>query len=252
MRDPVGVDYQCPYITSECVKRSHRVAGAYPVCTVFAGQKNKKPIAVCPKRFYETTLVNDVITYAWPFTPPINPRVAYEIRMGDCGSIDFVVADVDEDNNIIRNFVSVELQAVDITGSVEPYYNAIINNQATAKANSFGLNWANVRKRYVTQLIHKGFFHHHWNTRIVSIIQEPLLDRIREHSPFDEISLDQNPNIVFLIYDYVLNHENDPATYSLLFKRAVGTSHSSLMMSALYKLPPPKQEFCSKILERLY
>jgi len=45
--------------------------------------------------------------------------------MARVGTVDFVVADVDTEAGNIRNFVSAELQAIDITGSVEPAYAAI-------------------------------------------------------------------------------------------------------------------------------
>ncbi len=72
------------------------------------------------------------------------------------GNVDFVIADLADDQSV-RQFVSVEMQAVDITGSVEPAFRAITNNVDETERFSYGINWANVRKRYVTQLVTKGF-----------------------------------------------------------------------------------------------
>ena len=103
------------------------------------------------------------------------------------GSVDFVVADIDPETNHVRNFVSAELQAVDITGSVETAYTAVLHSQILGVRPSYGINWANVRKRYISQLIAKGFFHHHWKTRMVAILQTPLYERFRKYIEFDEM-----------------------------------------------------------------
>jgi len=70
--------------------------------------------------------------------------------MAGFGQVDFVIADIDTELGTVREFISIELQAVDITGSVEPAYQAAINRQALDARPSHGFNWANVRKRYIT------------------------------------------------------------------------------------------------------
>ena len=74
--------------------------------------------------------------------------------MGKFGTVDAVVADYDAERGRIRQFVSVELQAVDCTGSVVPAYLGVLNNEPQVTT-SYGINWANVRKRYIDQLVAK-------------------------------------------------------------------------------------------------
>jgi hypothetical protein len=210
-------------------------------------------MCICPKRFYEVDFLTDIITHCWRGKPPANPRFAYEVKMAGFGTVDFVIADVDPVTNVVGDFVSVELQAVDITGSVEMAYNAILNSQPLMTNRiSYGVNWANVRKRYIAQLITKGFFHHHWGTRIISVIQTPLYAAFRKDIQFDELAPDSNTaNVVFMLYDYQPAPEKGEGSYKMVFEKAIGTSHNSLMMAALYRTPPPKEEFCKKIIERL-
>jgi hypothetical protein len=164
--------------------------------------------------------------------------------------VDAVIADVGVDSSI-KDFVSVELQAVDLTGSVYPAFDALINNQECAKPPTFGVNWANVKKRYINQLIHKGFFHHHWGSRIVSIIQTPLYDYFRSSLQFDELDpRSPNANVVFMAYDFIPGEALGAAANSLRLAKAVGTSHNSLMLSAIYKTPPSRDVFCKKVIER--
>jgi hypothetical protein len=250
MRNPVNADYLCPFMNSVCCKRSHRIAGPYPVCSVWQRERDLRLVCLCPKRFYEAPIVQDVLDHCWPGDPPQNPKIAHEVQMKGFGNVDLVIADVDEQTRRVRKFVSVELQAVDTTGSVEPAYQAILASQDEAVV-SYGINWANVRKRYVSQLVIKGFYHHQWGTRIVAVLQAPLYLELRRYLNFQELDPAAGGNaITFLIYDFVPNPDHEGA-FNLQFQRAVATSHESLMMAALYRQVPPVEEFCAKILANL-
>lgn len=252
MRNPVNAGYECPFMESLCTKRSQKIDGPYPICSVWAGRSKPNPylMSVCPKRFYQVDFFNDVIEHCWPNTEgPTNPRVVSEIQMAGFGNVDFVIADLNEQENEVVDFVSVEMQAVDITGSVEPAYQGIINSQGLVDV-SYGINWANVRKRYVTQLVTKGFFHHHWNSRIVAVLQTRLYDYMRQHINFDELPPNTGGNtVVFMLYDF--QPKDGEEGHSLVLDRVVGTSHNSLMMGAMYQAIPDKSEFCNKIIRGL-
>lgn len=256
MRNPVRADFQCPFIHSTCTKTSHRIAGPFPVCTVFsrptrANRSVLKPVCVCPKRLYGADLVRDIVEHCWPDgDPPLNPRVAYEVKMASFGNVDMVVADIDRVTGQVRNFVSVELQAVDITGSYEPAYQALTKDDPLVQV-SYGFNWKNVQKRFVFQLINKGFYHHIWQTRIVAVVQTPLYERLHSAMQFDELPPDRGGNtVVFMLYDYFPD-PNRPGASVLKLDRVVGTSHNSLMTSSLYGQVPPKEEFHQRILSNL-
>jgi hypothetical protein len=210
MRNPANAEYRCPFINSECIKKSHRFAGPYPVCTVYGGRRNPEPICVCPMRFYEAELQRDILNHCWVGKRPSNPRMAYEVTMAGFGKVDFVLADIDKDTGKVKTFISVELQAVDITGSYESAYTAVLNGQQLEKRSKFGFNWGNVRKRYVSQLISKGFFHHQWGARMVAVMQTAIYHQFRSYIHFDELdSANANANIIFLLYRYDLAPEGD-------------------------------------------
>ncbi len=171
--------------------------------------------------------------------------------MDKFGNVDLVVADVNEDEGVVREFVSVELQAVDLTGSVASAYTGLLEGTELVDV-TYGVNWANVRKRYVEQLITKCFYHHQWGTRVVSVMQSPLYSYIRRHIQFLELDA-YNPNVdvIFLLYDYKNPTAQDQSTFQLAFDRAVGTTHNSLMSNTLYQIPPPKEVFAARVFERL-
>ena len=209
--------------------------------------KAKRLISVCPQRFYAADLVNDVIEHCWIGAHPANPRVAYEVQMAGFGKVDLVIADVDA-AGAVSQFVSVELQAVDVTGSVVPAYEGVINSVDQVELSS-GFNWANVRKRFVSQLITKGFYHHHWSTRMVAVLQTPLYERLHSYIEFEELEPgNKTSNILFMLYDFEPAESNRqiPA-----FQRVVATSHNSLMTGSLYRTVPHREEFCKRIVERL-
>lgn len=256
MRSPLNAGYLCPFLNSQCVKTSQRIAGPFPVCSIWHGGRragyDSRLICVCPKRFYGIThLMQDVIEHCWPPGPrPENPRIAYEVQMAKFGNVDMVIADIDDTTGQVRNFVSVELQAVDITGSYEPAYQGVLHSLPEVNV-SYGINWKNVRKRFISQLIDKGIYHHHWGTRIVAVLQTPLYEKLRESIRFEEIPSDSGGNtIIFMLYDYRPDPAR-PGAFVLSFDRVAGTSHNSLMMASLYQLVPSKEAFHERILANL-
>jgi hypothetical protein len=127
-RVPVNPEYVCPFINSQCTKRSQKISGPYPVCSVFHGKAAKKTLmCVCPKRFFQADFKQKIIEICWPGELPENPVLVHEIKMENFGNVDFVIADIDANKNRVKQFLSVEMQAVDITGLVEPAYQAVVN-----------------------------------------------------------------------------------------------------------------------------
>ncbi|MBF9058760.1 hypothetical protein HKCCSP123_06145 [Rhodobacterales bacterium HKCCSP123] len=256
--DPASDGFHCPYIGSRCPKRSQSVPDgeAYPVCTLWRSKKgDREPsrdlICVCPKRFYQIDWLKAVVEHCWPFSPPKNPIVATEVKMKGFGNVDFVIADQASDGSI-GHFLSVELQAIDITGSAFPAYKALRANEVLPKRPVYNFNWDNVYKRYITQLIRKGYFHHHWGTKIVAVIQDQVYDYVLQKAAFMRSSdiKDATVNIVFMTYVF----EDDPeipGQFRPTLRRVEGTSHSSLQQAILYKEAPSKEAFQKKIAEAL-
>ncbi|MBN2396606.1 MAG: hypothetical protein JXC36_09150 [Candidatus Atribacteria bacterium] len=254
MRNPVNADYHCPFINSVCTKRSHLLEGPFPVCSISRWAKrgkervNEGPVCICPNRLYQADIFTDVINNCWPGNKPVNYKVAYEVSLSSLGKIDCVLAETNSDGRI-HQFISVELQTVDITGTYFPAYDAFLNSRMLEVQPKYNFNWRNVYKRYIMQLIFKGFSHHHWNTRIVAVMQDVLVDRLWSIGNFTEVPV-ENSNIVFLSYKMVKD-ANDPERYSLQLVKPIGTRHMDLMNGILYAEAPSKEAFLKKVVQRL-
>ena len=206
-----------------------------------------KQICVCPKRFHSVDFLTDVVGHCWPGDSPTNPQVAREVTMTGFGNVDFVIADIGQDG-AITEFLSVELQAIDISGSVMPAYKALRANQDLDRRPTYGLNFANVYKRYVTQLIRKGYFHHHWGTKVVAVMQDVFYDYIRNWAEFmcsDNVK-DSTVNIIFMAYRYE-DDPDDAGAQRLVLDTVKGTSHANLQQAVLYKEAPSRDAFCEQI-----
>ncbi|RDC62152.1 hypothetical protein AHMF7616_00743 [Adhaeribacter pallidiroseus] len=145
--------------------------------------------------------------------------------------MDMVLAEMDEWGEI-HKFVSVELQAVDITGSYFPAYNALTNSEMLERAPTYSFNWKNVYKRYVTQLIDKGFQHSMWKTIIVSVMQDTVLERILQIGNIASSPINES-NVVFLGYKFVEDEFNGRFTPELSIIK--GTTHANIVSGTLYK-----------------
>lgn len=255
--DPRRNDFECPYIKKRCPKRSTNLnEEAYPICSLWKNSKFgldpvRDLICVCPKRFYQVDWLTAVVENCWPFARPANPVVATEVKMKGFGNVDFVIADRAPDGSI-GNFLSVELQAIDITGSVFPAYKALRAGEQMPKRPTYGFNWDNVYKRYITQLIRKGYFHHHWGTKIVAVIQDQVYQYMIDKADFLRSNnvTDTNVNIIFMTYVFE-DDPNNPGAFKPKLKRIEGTSHASLQQAILYKEAPSKDAFKGKIAEAL-
>lgn len=256
MRTPAAVDYRCPFTDRQCSKQSHTSTLPYPVCAIYRRGKThahrvpqhpKHPICVCPIRFHEADLLEDIIRECWIGPPPQNPHVAHEVQMEKFGKVDMVVADVDHVRRAIRSFLPVELQAVDITGSYYPAYEALISSQMLDKAPSYGINWANVRKRFMSQLVAKGYYCHQWGTRVIAVIQEDLYEKFTHHASMAETTI-ASSNILFMLYQF---ERTSTGEWSFRLRRIAPTTHLAVMSSILYETPPSAALFQERILERI-
>ncbi|MBS4032285.1 MAG: hypothetical protein KGZ63_12825 [Clostridiales bacterium] len=256
MYEPVNADYICPFIEQKCIKRGHYTTDPFPVCSLWkytgSGKMRirERPVIVCPKRFFDTNVVDDILEHCW--TTPYNRsniRAVREISLGKAGNVDMVICDM---TSLADNFISVELQAVDITGSVSSAYTAHMNREELLVPPKYNFNTANVFKRYITQLIKKGYVHSTWRKKVVAVVQDFLFEDMRRRVRFAATNpKDENTSIVFLSYALDTSARTEEGFYPLKLKEVVGTEHSALMSAVVYEQPPDKEKFLNAIRRQL-
>lgn len=68
---------------------------------------------------------------------------------------DWVLARIDEHGKLAE-FTSVEVQTIDTTGNYRDSRSALLKTERSIAKSTVGLNWENVSKRIIPQLIYKG------------------------------------------------------------------------------------------------
>lgn len=160
-------------------------------------------------------------------------------------SVDFVLIAVSPGGTLM-GFVPVEVQAIDTTNSYAASL-AALQQGRTIQPSKFGMNWENVNKRILPQLIVKGLMLQAERlclTGIYFVTPEPVFSRImlrlggmgrlREVPP-------QPGSITFVRYDYTAPLTTAPGTpldLAPLPTKTVSTSDMSLAFITPENLPP--------------
>lgn len=175
-----ATDKQCPYLSDICEKRlsDGAIAG---VCTI--KPVTSDPVMCCPIRLYadKYRVLYDVAKIAFdedyelitggkaalraretrqPVVAVFGKRWGGELRLpqkNGAGSyfVDWVLALLDADGKL-KEFVAVEVQTIDTTGNYRNGRESLLMPDRNNPATTAGLNWENVNKRILPQLIYKG------------------------------------------------------------------------------------------------
>jgi hypothetical protein len=174
---------ECPFVPGPCLKVLGHGIGAVRsgACSV---QQVRTPeiVTICPIRLYEhdyqvlldvaqsafgagATLIRpedvELVGHTGDNVVVFGKRSGHELRIprpaGASGSfyVDWVLARISPAGNL-SEFVAVEVQSIDTTGNYRDTRDAYLTGTTTYVPNPAGLNWENVSKRILPQLIYKG------------------------------------------------------------------------------------------------
>lgn len=186
----------CPFLGTTCSKTNHDQTVIYGVCSVSNGVKTgvHDEVVVCPKRLYQKNyqIFQDLVGEVWGVDVPLiiggslsqlrekalmhsRSAIAFgqtsgtEIGVNSNGqmSMDWVIQFYERETQklVPRTFLGIEVQSIDITGNYRDNWTSyakmkrtgVLPNHSSAVADSgHGLNWANVHKRLIPQIIRKG------------------------------------------------------------------------------------------------
>jgi len=139
-------DQLCPYLNRKCLKiRKSSPEISIGTCSVFYG-KDHNPIIICPYRLLERRQIFVDCLHLLSLHEPGNElHVVSEIAIPG-GSVDYFL--VSARNAKVKDFVGIELQTLDTTGTIWPErqkflqeQGAVIDIDDAASKKMFGMNW---------------------------------------------------------------------------------------------------------------
>ncbi|TAN21297.1 MAG: hypothetical protein EPN33_11765 [Acidobacteria bacterium] len=166
----------CPFLDGRCEKTLSDGAPS-GACTV--RQTRPDPVICCPFRLYGSSyrVLRDIVEGA--FGPGLDllpagaaatvPRRVVAVfgkhwgkelrlpqrRGGGNYFVDWILALLSP-GGVLEEFVAVEVQAIDTTGNYRDQRSALLKEEEFPGMSKAGLNWENVAKRILPQLIYKG------------------------------------------------------------------------------------------------
>jgi hypothetical protein len=182
---------KCPFLGLQCSKTNHDKSVVYGTCSVTGSTTLgvRDEVIICPKRLYAQNykIFDNVTNLVWGNLPVIiggdldtlRQRAAQhaecivafghnsgkEITLSSNGklSMDWVLQRYKYSGGdlIAMDFVGIEIQSIDTTGNYRDNfsaYSSLKNGSAPRMIpnSQHGLNWANVHKRLIPQIIRKG------------------------------------------------------------------------------------------------
>ena len=179
-------ELKCPFLGQTCTKTlsDGSVSG---VCTI--KQMTSGPVIICPVRLYsdDYQILKDVAVQAFgggldliigsdadrhreknpgkPCVIVFGKRWGKELRLpsrtkkagGKVGAyfVDWILAHIDPFGKLL-SFVAIEVQSIDTTGNYQAERLGYLETGSFAGKSTAGLNWENVNKRILPQIIYKG------------------------------------------------------------------------------------------------
>lgn len=188
----IVVEQYCPYLKKRCVKtRKSQPEIAIGTCSVKYGAKESVGMIICPHRLLERKQIFMDCIHLLTLHEPGNAihRIA-EVEVPG-GSIDYVLVSVK--NEKVVDFVGIELQALDTTGTLWPQRQrflqevGVVNENSVVTNKPYGMNWKMTAKTILVQLHHKTETFEQLNRHLVLVVQEPLLEYMRAEFSFNHV-----------------------------------------------------------------
>lgn len=187
------IEQPCPYLKRKCLKvRKSEPEIAIGTCSVLYG-KDRKSIIICPYRLLERRQIfMDCFHLLHLHEPGNELHVIPEITIPG-GSIDYFLVSVRSGK--VRDFLGIELQTLDTTGTVWPERQRFLQRQGVPVniadadlSKSFGMNWKMTAKTILIQLHHKIQTFENINKYLVLIVQDHFLTYMRKAFRFDHLN----------------------------------------------------------------
>ncbi|RPI58587.1 MAG: hypothetical protein EHM48_09995 [Planctomycetaceae bacterium] len=187
----------CPFLAKKCLKvRKSQPKISIGTCSVNYG-RDACPIIICPFRLLERRQVfTDALHLLTLHEPGNELHVVPEVSIPG-GSVDYFLVSARRSKPI--DFVGIELQTLDTTGTVWPARQAFLDSigvdariDRSTSQKTFGMNWKMTAKTILVQLHHKVETFEHVSKRLVCAVQDCLLAYMRREFNFGHLNNARN------------------------------------------------------------
>ena len=185
-------DQHCIFANKRCYKTRKSDPGvAIGTCTVLYG-KEAAPVIICPKRLIERgQIFTDCFHLLTTHEPGNELHIVSEVSIPG-GSVDYFL--VSARDGKVKDFVGIELQTLDTTGTVWPERQRLLRELDIPRADDgefsdkpYGMNWKMTAKTILVQMHHKVQTFEHVHKKLVLVIQDKLLAYMTKEFQFDHL-----------------------------------------------------------------
>lgn len=182
----------CPYISRKCIKvRKSQPDLSIGTCSVYYG-RSRDQILICPNRLLaRRQIFTDCLHLLTLHEPGNELHLIPEVSIPG-GSVDYFL--VSAKRNRVQDFVGIELQTLDTTGTVWPERQRFLQSVGLPTDKSdveslkrFGMNWKMTAKTILIQLHHKTQTLEFLNKHLVLVVQDIFLDYLKREFQFDHV-----------------------------------------------------------------
>ena len=217
-------EQQCPFLGKKCYKvRKSDPETAIGSCTVLYGRL-QEPIIICPTRLIDRRQIFiDCLHLLTTHEPGNELHIVSEVSVPG-GSVDYFV--VSTRSGKVKDFVGVELQTLDTTGTVWPERQRLLkvlgvprSDAAENSDKSYGMNWKMTAKTILVQMHHKIRTFEHVNKKLVLVTQDKLLDYMTGEFNFGHLANPATIGDSMHLHSYRMEEQKDKAFKLVLHAR---------------------------------
>lgn len=185
-------DQGCIFANKRCYKvRKSDPDVSIGTCTVLYG-KQPEPVIICPTRLIERgQIFTDCFHLLTTHEPGNELHIVPEVTIPG-GSVDFFLVSVRDGK--VKDFVGIELQTLDTTGTVWPERQRLLKELGIPRSDNaedsdkpYGMNWKMTAKTILVQMHHKVQTFEHVHKKLVLVIQDKLLAYMTKEFKFDHL-----------------------------------------------------------------
>ena len=236
----IAVKQMCPFISKACNKILSRDKIISGVCAIRQKTPNSPNVICCPNRIYaeDYKMLTEIAQKAFSCTLKLySGRTAVDKAREEKGAIavfghgwggelrlpqrqgqgsyfvDWVLARLDETGELAE-FTAIEVQTIDTTGNYRDAREGLLDGRKIVP-DTVGLNWENVSKRIIPQLIYKGQVLQREDLCRSGLfficplpVYERVLNRLGGKQKIPKFPT-QPASIHFIAYDYLLSDKKD-------------------------------------------